>query len=568
MGSFTKSLRRIAGSIISRNQTPTATDDGRRGFLSKTAVRLGAATFALSLGNPGRASAQQQSGNDAFNVMDYGADGDGQTDDSQAFAAALDAAAEAGGGTVLVPNGKFVIASPISKRFASVAPKIILRGRGTSSQILIKSGATAFSLVGLLDLVVEHLAFVGTVGVATDAIRVLDLPAIDRAVIQHCQFYGLSSEHSEGAIVAASAGTKLNIEHCAFLGSASKFNGVVYADGWGGFKITDSAFLDYGLLDGTLHSKTPSTVTLGWIRVRTPSGDFHAQQDQGELFIRNVRMDEGSILGLIVDPPETSPRIGHVFISGLRVNGNGLANSKGAHVSRTDNVFIERSWVGYNNHDTPHNAFQFFDAGDVVLDAVRCEEGFTSIYADAATSSLTVKNSIYKAINSDAPSTVVIKNGKQVSPPATLEGKAALESIIVGTGFGSITPPDAGLAVQGRSALGTATANSTVQVGGSIGFKTRVVTNSTLLTDNDFLLIVAPRNTNIVVTLPDPRLIAGRVYVIKRNGYGTGTVTIAQTGLGVEIDNTQTNYQMGSVYNASVMLITNGAHWYIISKSQ
>src|SRR5262245_59248490 len=51
---------------------------------------------------------------DSFNVRDYGAKGDGTTDDTRAFQAALDAAAQAGGGTVTAPRGNYRFAGHLN----------------------------------------------------------------------------------------------------------------------------------------------------------------------------------------------------------------------------------------------------------------------------------------------------------------------------------------------------------------------------------------------------------------------------------------------------------------------
>ena len=48
-----------------------------------------------------------------FNVMDYGAKGDGTTDDAQAIQRAIDACATKGGGQVYLPCGKTFLAGPI-----------------------------------------------------------------------------------------------------------------------------------------------------------------------------------------------------------------------------------------------------------------------------------------------------------------------------------------------------------------------------------------------------------------------------------------------------------------------
>src|SRR5687767_16030820 len=55
-----------------------------------------------------------------FNLADFDPVGDGVADDGPAFQKALDAVADAGGGTLLVPAGLYFIATPVVKDFSSL----------------------------------------------------------------------------------------------------------------------------------------------------------------------------------------------------------------------------------------------------------------------------------------------------------------------------------------------------------------------------------------------------------------------------------------------------------------
>ena len=58
-----------------------------------------------------------------YNVVDFGAKGDGQSDCTEAFQTALNKMKEAGGGTVFVPEGKYAF-----KGSLKIPPSVTLRG--------------------------------------------------------------------------------------------------------------------------------------------------------------------------------------------------------------------------------------------------------------------------------------------------------------------------------------------------------------------------------------------------------------------------------------------------------
>ena len=74
-------------------------------------------------GNPTLPSYRKPGNTRLYNVMSYGAVGNGTTDDTTSFQNALDAASNAGGGTVYVPAGYYKIAGGLS-----IASKVELRG--------------------------------------------------------------------------------------------------------------------------------------------------------------------------------------------------------------------------------------------------------------------------------------------------------------------------------------------------------------------------------------------------------------------------------------------------------
>lgn len=75
---------------------------------------------------------------DIFSVKDFGATGNGSTDDSSAIQAAINAAGAAGGGTVYLPPGTYILGSGISWTYSGIH----LVGAGQYSTIIKSNFAT------------------------------------------------------------------------------------------------------------------------------------------------------------------------------------------------------------------------------------------------------------------------------------------------------------------------------------------------------------------------------------------------------------------------------------------
>ncbi|WP_263974683.1 M10 family metallopeptidase C-terminal domain-containing protein [Pseudomonas sp. Marseille-Q5115] len=86
-----------------------------------------------------------------FDVHDYGAKGDGSTDDTQAIQKAIDAAAAVGGGKVYVPSGTWVVSdSDGSGNALAVKSNVTLTGDGAGDTVLKLADGGASSTTSLL----------------------------------------------------------------------------------------------------------------------------------------------------------------------------------------------------------------------------------------------------------------------------------------------------------------------------------------------------------------------------------------------------------------------------------
>ncbi len=198
------------------------------------------ANSAQTTGLEWAAAAGGGTGLDVYNVTDYGAVGDGVTDDTSAISAALTAASA--GGTVYFPRGTFrVTAALTTLTFGATDDETIrLTGEGSKSRIYLDSNNGAFALLniggtdGRARVEIDHLLFHGNSLIGADLqYSLLYLHDMGQAYVHDCQFFGLQQSGASEFLVTASD-TGFIMERCWFAGTASTNQGAGDAVGVSG----------------------------------------------------------------------------------------------------------------------------------------------------------------------------------------------------------------------------------------------------------------------------------------------------------------------------------------------
>lgn len=365
-----------------------------------------------------------------FNFADFGAVGDGVTDNGPALQQALDALGESGGGTLFVPGGRYAIITPVAKDFSGLANEITIRGVGSLtpvpppnsggglltlglglvSEFAPRTGTedVAIQISGLQSFLIKDIVFIGTPGVNTDALITLALSDVWQATIRHCEFYGLSSLGPGGSIVQA-VRSHLTIEQSVFLGCAASsgmHNSIVQNLQWKGITVTEAVFTDYGRRP-ELFGKLSLGAPYSWVSIGNAAAPENTSPRR-EVEIRSVFFDEGALNGLLSLPfnyqPASAP-IDLIYVSGLYMNVSNLGTS-GHYLEGPQRVLIEDSHYGWSHNADA--AINLHRVGNAILDRVECTASADRIRADALTGQLTVIDSIYTFLDSLSPATKVI----------------------------------------------------------------------------------------------------------------------------------------------------------------
>ena len=371
-----------------------------------------------------------QSGGQVFNLADFNPVGDGVADDGPALQRALDALANAGGGTLLIPAGKYRISTPVEKDFSSVpGAKLTIQGVPSTtmpapptadgeqlaasldlvSEFIPATGAdkSAITISNLRQLLIEHVCFTGIETAETDAFITLYMLDIDQATVRHCEFYGISTfglvPNQGGGNLIRAIRSDMSIETTVFLGSTANSGSnapVVENIEWKRFSISNSIFIDYGLR--SFFGKTGLGAPFSWINIANAAA-ITPESPRREVVVRDTFLDEGGWVGLSSFPRNWSPDTGPIdliYISGLKMNVSNMGTA-GHLFYDVNNLLIENSHYGWS-----HNTIAALDLnrleGHAILDRLTCIADADRIRTDDRLQRLTVINSTYREIESQA----------------------------------------------------------------------------------------------------------------------------------------------------------------------
>lgn len=177
-------------------------------------VKWGATTTPSYPNNSGSAAVVPRPS--LFNVLDYGAVGNGTTDDRAAIVAAITALSSAGGGTLLFPAGTYAVSATVS-----LVSNMKMTGVGRGASIIRPADGWASSAIFQDPSAVSNVEVVDLTfdinNVSALAVRFIRSGTINVAV-RNCEFKGMTTS---GTAMALNLCRQVLIQGNVFTGSGS-----------------------------------------------------------------------------------------------------------------------------------------------------------------------------------------------------------------------------------------------------------------------------------------------------------------------------------------------------------
>ena len=347
----------------------------------------------------------RESSSGVLNIKDFGARGDGFTDDTAAWKAVVAAARAAGGGIIHYPPGTYLITDgAVYINEGSDDQQLIIEGSGSATKILAHRADGVWLQAGNFNqIIIRDLAFVGDLFTDIDVSKLIYVQSGRQLILEHCLFVGVRAANDSQLIFSQADDTV--IRECRFLGCAAAGSGSIIQADLGSLVVENSAFFDYGNLGCAFYGKTSYGVG-AWIYVNGAAPiQYSATSSQNSLVVRNCRFDEGATTAILL-APLAFVRYDRVDLEDLVIYAQAAIGGRAISIATAENVEIKR--VQIKERQPGNRTIELIDAGDVEIRHSRVTPITANagiIFADDQTRSLSIIRSFYSTLQSAAGET-------------------------------------------------------------------------------------------------------------------------------------------------------------------
>lgn len=371
-----------------------------------------------------------------FDVRNYGAAVDGETDDSQAWSDVWDAVVANHGGTIHIPPGEMVIADGLSaiKNFGAGKGVVVVQGSGSASKIRLSSlGANfAFWVGNASSVTFRDLVIVGNDDGAGGSAAEYEtttgawmvIGSTDMINFENFWCLGLASSSALGGLYLSGS---VAFRNSRFGGCVATNGGVVHLDGATGLLVENTQFVDFEYLDGIGYGKTAplSANNKNWIRIVNPPALQGGVKPA--ITIRGSEFDENTTEALIYMVGTADDTF---VMENCAFNG-GYATFPAVKLDTLHKAIFRQVWVGLNV--AAFSSFTLANVANVEVDGLIHDNGATDIVLTGTTRRLRLRDCQDVTVTNTAGALLDMDQAMPVTASAAALAPKAVTTHVTGT---------------------------------------------------------------------------------------------------------------------------------------